>query len=72
MPINVRQEAAITFLLNTNGRITNSDLQSLCRDVHPETIRRDLADLVNKKILRKLGEKRGSYYVLSAPDENTV
>ncbi|MGQ9910087.1 MAG: ATP-binding protein [Candidatus Flexifilum sp.] len=72
MPINIRQEAAITFLLNTNGRITNSDLQSLCRDVHPETIRRDLADLVNKKILRKLGEKRGSYYVLSAPDENTV
>jgi ATP-dependent DNA helicase RecG len=35
----------------------------LCPDVHPETIRRDLADLVTKNILRKMGQKRGSYYV---------
>lgn len=64
-PINARQEAALIFL-NTpgNARITNSDLQRLCPDVHPETIRRDLADLVTKDILRKMGEKRGSYYVL--------
>lgn len=69
LPVNVRQEAAIGFLLNTSARITNSDLQSLCKDVHPETIRRDLADLVSKGILRKLGEKRGSYYVLRTADE---
>jgi ATP-dependent DNA helicase RecG len=63
--INPRQEVALVHL-NTEGvtRITNSDLQHLCPDVHPETIRRDLADLVTKDILRKMGEKRGSYYVL--------
>jgi ATP-dependent DNA helicase RecG len=65
IPINTRQEAALVHLYTENNtRITNSDLQGLCPDVHPETIRRDLADLVNKKILQKMGEKRGSYYVL--------
>ena len=64
VPIKIRQEAALTYLLSGNSRITNSDLQALCPDVHPETIRRDLADLVTKNILRKLGQKRGSYYVL--------
>lgn len=64
--INPRQEIALSYLLTGNTRITNSDLQGLCPDVHTETIRRDLAALVTKKILRKLGEKRGSYYVLNA------
>lgn len=63
--INPRQEAALIFLNSGNPRITNSDLQALCPEVHPETIRRDLAALVEKDILRKLGEKRGSYYVLN-------
>jgi ATP-dependent DNA helicase RecG len=64
--INPRQEAALVHLhTDGNTRITNSDLQGLCPDVHPETIRRDLADLVTKKILQKMGEKRGSYYVLT-------
>ena len=63
--INTRQEAALIFL-NTpgNSRITNSDLQQLCPDVHAETIRRDLVDLVTKDILQKMGQKRGSYYIL--------
>jgi ATP-dependent DNA helicase RecG len=60
-----RQESALEYL--TQGgyrRITNKDLQELFPEVHPETIRRDLADLVQKGILIKMGEKRGSYYVL--------
>lgn len=65
--LTARQETALLYLLRDgHTRITNSDLQGLCPDVHPETIRRDLADLVTKDILRKLGEKRGSYYVLNA------
>lgn len=64
--VNPRQEIAIQYLNRESAkRITNSDLQLLCPDVHPETIRRDLADLVTKNILRKLGQKRGSYYVLN-------
>lgn len=63
--INRRQEYALDFLINRkNARITNKDLQELCPDVHSETIRRDLADLVSRSILIKMGEKRGSYYVL--------
>lgn len=63
--INRRQEYALDFLINRkNARITNKDLQELCPDVHSETIRRDLADLVSRGILIKMGEKRGSYYVL--------
>jgi len=63
--INPRQEAALIYLHTPgNTRITNSDLQELCRDVHAETIRRDLVDLVTKNILQKMGQKRGSYYVL--------
>lgn len=61
--VNPRQEVALAFV-EANSRITNSDLKNLFADVHPETIRRDLADLVNKNLLVKLGEKRGSYYVL--------
>lgn len=64
-PINRRQEYALDFLINKkNARITNRDLQELCPDVHSETIRRDFADLVSRGILLKMGEKRGSYYVL--------
>lgn len=65
-PVNPRQEAALNFLLSGHSRITNSDLAAVFPEVHAETIRRDLADLVSKNILRKLGEKRGSYYVLRA------
>lgn len=64
-PVNRRQEYALDFLINRkNARITNKDLQELCPDVHAETIRRDFADLVSRGILLKMGEKRGSYYIL--------
>jgi ATP-dependent DNA helicase RecG len=65
-PVNPRQEAALQYLLSGHSRITNSDLAAVFPEVHAETIRRDLADLVSKHILRKLGEKRGSYYILRA------
>jgi ATP-dependent DNA helicase RecG len=68
LEVNPRQEAALVYLHHESSRITNSDLQALCPDVHPETIRRDLADLVAKNILRKMGQKRGSYYVLNRED----
>ena len=63
--INPRQETAIAFLLNSGKhRVTNGELKDLLPDVHPETLRRDLSDLVSKEILVKMGQKRGSYYVL--------
>jgi len=65
LALNPRQQAAFDFLA-THPRITNKDLQEVFPEVHSETLRRDLADLVAKQLLIKLGEKRGSYYVRSA------
>jgi len=63
--VNPRQEAALVFLhRGSRSRITNSDLKQLFPDIHPETLRRDLADLVEKEIFVKKGQKRGSYYTL--------
>jgi ATP-dependent DNA helicase RecG len=61
--LNPRQESALGFLLQ-NRRITSHDYQDLCPEVHPETLRRDLADLVERGLLIKVGDKRATYYVL--------
>ncbi|RME82050.1 MAG: transcriptional regulator [Caldilineae bacterium] len=61
--LNPRQEKALAFL-QENRRITNRDYQALCPDTSPETLRRDFADLVDRGILLKIGEKRATYYVL--------
>jgi ATP-dependent DNA helicase RecG len=62
-PLTERQQQALAFI-QANGRITNSDYQALAPDVSPETIRRDLADLVEKNLLLRIGEKRATYYIL--------
>jgi ATP-dependent DNA helicase RecG len=62
MGLNERQEKALAYLVE-NRRITNREYQELCPDVSPETIRRDLADLVDKNLLLKIGEKRATYYI---------
>ena len=61
--LNERQEQALAFV-QTHGRITNSDFQRLAPDVSAETIRRDLADLVEQNLLLRIGEKRATYYIL--------
>lgn len=61
--LNERQEGALAFV-REHGRITNSDLQSICPDVHAETLRRDLADLVERNLLLRIGSKRATYYIL--------
>jgi len=63
LELHLRQEQALNYLLG-HGRITNREYQDLCPDVHAETIRRDLADLVSKGVLLKIGDKRATYYIL--------
>ncbi len=63
MNLSLRQQAALAFLLS-HGRITSSDYQSLCPDVHAETLRRDLADMVSRGALIKVGDKKATYYIL--------
>lgn len=60
--LNERQEKALDYLAE-QGRITNREYQELCPDVSAETIRRDLADLVDKNLLLKIGDKRATYYI---------
>lgn len=61
--MNERQMQALQFL-QEHGRITNRDYHQLCPHVSPETLRLDLVDLVDRGLLLKIGEKRGTYYVL--------
>jgi ATP-dependent DNA helicase RecG len=63
LELNPRQEKCLAFLL-AHRRITNRDYQSLCPEVHPETLRRDLVDLVHQDVLLKVGDKRATYYIL--------
>ena len=60
--LNLRQIEALHFLAK-KGRITNRQYRELCPDVSPETLRLDLRDMVEKGILFKIGDKRGTYYV---------
>jgi ATP-dependent DNA helicase RecG len=63
MGLNERQIGGLLHLAE-HRRITNRDLQDMAPDVSAETIRRDLADLVERGLLLKVGEKRGTYYIL--------
>lgn len=61
--LNERQVKAIQFL-KQYGRITNRDYRDLCPDVSAETLRLDLADLVDKGAVLKIGDKKGTFYML--------
>lgn len=63
MGLNPRQLAVLNYL-NEQDRITNADYQTLCPDVSSETLRRDLADLVERNVLLRIGEKRATFYIL--------
>lgn len=61
--MNERQMRAMSFI-EEYGRITNRDYRQLCPDSNPETLRLDLVDLVDKGLLLKIGDKKGTYYIL--------
>jgi len=61
--MNERQAKALSYI-REKGRITNREYRHLCPSVSPETLRLDLADLVERGLLLKIGAKRGTYYIL--------
>lgn len=63
LTMNERQAKALSFV-QKNDRIRSREYQELCPDVSPETLRLDLADLVERGVLLKIGRKRGTYYIL--------
>lgn len=60
--LNSRQVSALNYLLSRR-RITNHAYQEICPEVHPETLRRDLSDLVSRGVLLKIGDKKSTYYI---------
>jgi ATP-dependent DNA helicase RecG len=61
--MNERQIRALQYV-QQYGRITNREYREICPDVSPETLRLDLADLVDKGLALKIGDKKGTYYIL--------
>ncbi len=60
---NQRIEKMLGFL-KTNGRITNREYQELCPDVSAESLRRDFVDMVERGVIMRIGDKRGTHYIL--------
>ena len=63
LALTERQIKAIVHI-KRHGRITNTDYQQLAKTTR-KTATRDLDVLVVKGVFRRVGEKRGSHYVLS-------
>ncbi len=61
--LNERQVSALRYLTEHDS-ITNREFRELCPDVTDETARRDLADLVDRNLILKVGDKRATYYIL--------
>ncbi|MFH1562210.1 MAG: Fic family protein [Nitrospirota bacterium] len=59
---NIRQEKIIRYLV-INDRINNKQCQKLCGSIK-RTATRGLTSLVEKSILERKGEKKGTYYIL--------
>ncbi len=60
---NFRQSRALQYI-KEHGSITNREYRALCVGVSAETLRLDLADMVEKGILLKVGSKKGTYYII--------
>ena len=61
--LNERQILAMNYVMDY-GRITNSEYSMLCPSVSAESLRRDLANLVERNLLLRVGEKRATFYML--------
>lgn len=61
--MNERQTKAIAYV-NEHGSISNREYRTICPGVTSETLRLDLADLVERGLLLKIGSKKGTHYIL--------
>ena len=63
-PINERQEQAMAFA-RENGVIDLSTYRALCPHWSNETLRLDLANLVDRGLLVRNGANKGTHYILA-------
>lgn len=62
LDLNERQREAVDYV-REEGKITNREYRDLT-EVSRKTAKKDLADLVEKEVLRKKGKGRGTHYIL--------
>jgi ATP-dependent DNA helicase RecG len=62
LKLNNRQIQAVLRMKET-GSITNGEYQQQCK-VSDRTALRDLENLVSRQVLVKVGDKKGSHYLL--------
>ena len=65
VPVNGRQAKALAYV-QEHGAITLSAYRVICPQWSDETLRLDLADLVERGLLSKNGRNRGTRYTLTA------
>lgn len=61
--LNERQLRAMQYV-KQYGSISNREYQQICQGNSAETLRRDLADLVKRNLLMRVGVKKGTHYIL--------
>jgi ATP-dependent DNA helicase RecG len=64
LDLNVRQVKAVLYV-KEKGRITNKEYQDI-NNTTDRTALRDLETLVELKIIKRIGEKKGAYYELAS------
>ena len=64
---NHRQARAMQYI-REHGSITNREYRILCAGVSAETLRLDLAGMVDRGQLIKMGSKKGTHYILRDKD----
>jgi len=60
--LSKRQKQILQQLLETNEDFTIQQYESFYPDINRRTLQRDLSDLVEKKLIYQLGEKKVTHY----------
>jgi DeoR/GlpR family transcriptional regulator of sugar metabolism len=61
--LNERQRAALGHV-REHGSFTFHEFRALCPAVQPSVLQRDLREMVTAGLLRKVGARRGVYYIV--------
>jgi ATP-dependent DNA helicase RecG len=61
--LNERQRVALAYARD-HGSLTVHEFRTLCGDVSPDVLQRDLSDLVRRGALRRIGSRASAYYIL--------
>jgi len=63
MGLSERQRLALVYA-REHGSLTVHEFRTLCPAVSPDVLQRDLADLVRRGALRRIGSRASAYYIL--------